>query len=117
MQPEFDRDEAKKYLAEQDRQQREQQEKERSLLFQKAVAILKKKFEGTAVEVYLVGSITQPYQFRTTSDVDIVLKNFTGDRFDVWTQMEKEIGRPVEIILFEICSFQEFVLSDGYKVI
>lgn len=116
MQPEFDQEEAKKYLTKQDCQQREQREQERSLLFQKVVAILKQKFGKTFVDVYLVGSIIRPYQFSASSDVDIVLKNFTGDRFELWTQLEKEIGRSVEIILFESCSFQEFVSSEGYKI-
>lgn len=117
MTPEFDRDEAKKHLSEQDRQQRVKQELERSLVFQKVVTILKQKFEGTSVDVYLVGSITRPHQFSNSSDVDIVLKNFTDDRFELWTTLEKEVGRPVEIILFENCSFQEFVLKEGYKVL
>jgi hypothetical protein len=46
-----------------------------------------------------------------------VVKNFHGDRFDLWAFLEKEIGRKVEVIPFETCHFQEFVLKDGLKVI
>lgn len=116
MEPAFNSDEAKKFLSAREERERETQEQERTLLFQKVISILKKEFQETNVEVFLVGSIIRPYKFTSRSDVDIVLKNFEGERFDVWTKLEELIGRNVEIILFEKCSFQEFVNSEGFKV-
>ena len=113
----FDADEAKKFLLERDRKEKEERENARKKLLEEVIAVLKEEFKDSSVEVYLVGSITRPFAFSSHSDVDIVLKNFNGDQFDIWTKLEKIIGRSVEIILFETCHFQEFVLKDGLKVI
>lgn len=113
----FDFNEAKKNLEKQERQKKEALEQERIDLLENVVNALKTiKFEPS-VEVFLVGSITQPYKFHSGSDVDIVLKNFTGDRFDLWPQLERMIKRNVEVIIFENCSFQDYVMSMGYRVI
>lgn len=113
----FDRDEAKKFLFERETAAKEKLEQERQQIFQKVVAFLKEEFKGTDVEVYLVGSLLIPYRFTNSSDVDIVLKNFHEDRFDLWTKLEEKIGRKIEIILFEKCSFKKFVIAQGFKVI
>lgn len=117
MKREFDRDEAKKFLSAREEQESEKLEQVRTHLFQKVVTLLREEFKGTNVGVFLVGSIVRPYRFTTSSDVDIVLKNFDGDRFDIWTKLEAKLGRNVEVILFEKCSFQEFVETEGFKVI
>lgn len=108
---------AKKNLIERDKIEKENGERDRIQLFEKAVSVLENEFKETSVEVYLVGSITQPYRFTSSSDIDIVLKNFIGDRFELWTKLEEKLGREVEIILFEKSAFQEFVKSQGFKVI
>ena len=113
----FDFDEAKKFLLARDQKEKENLELERKQTLQKVVAILEAEFQNTGVEVFLVGSLLLPYSFTSRSDVDIVLKNYSGDRFDLWTKLEEKIGRNVEVILFEKCPFQEFVIQEGYKVI
>ncbi|HEX2583462.1 MAG TPA: hypothetical protein VHL30_05035 [Chlamydiales bacterium] len=113
----FDSEEAKKFLLEREQKEKQEKERERKNLLQKAISILEEEFTGTAVEVYLIGSILRPFSFTSKSDVDIVLKNYKGDRFDFWTKMEAKIGRSVEIIAFETCSFQEFILKNGLKVL
>lgn len=60
--------------------------------------ILQEEFHGSSVEVFLVGSILKPFQFAERSDIDIVVKNYDHDRFDLWTKLETKIGRTVEII-------------------
>lgn len=97
--------------------QREANEQSRQILLKKAIDSIKELFEGTAIEVFLVGSIVQPNKFTSTSDVDIVLKNFKGDRLDIWTKLEGMIERDVEIILFETCHFQDHILKDGKRII
>lgn len=113
----FDSEKAKNFLATREQQEKEKAEEERKKLLKQVLAILKKEFQNTSIEIYLVGSITRPFSFTSHSDVDIVLKNYQGDRFEIWTKLEKQIGRDVEIILFETCSFQEFVLKEGLKVL
>lgn len=113
----FDPDLAKKHLEARESQEREAREKERIAAFTAVVHRLKGMEFPQQIEVYLVGSITQPYLFYPHSDIDIVVKNFQGDRFDLWTQLEELLGRRVEIILFEKCHFQDHILKNGYKVI
>jgi predicted nucleotidyltransferase len=113
----FDSDEAKRFLEMREEREKAEYEKERKGVLDRTISALKDEFANTNVEVYLVGSITRPFSFTSRSDVDIVLKNFHGDRFDIWTKLEKKIQRTVEIILFETCTFQEFVIKEGLKVI
>lgn len=112
----FNSEEAKKFLLAKEERERNEKEEERKALLQKVIFILENEFKGSSVEVYLVGSILQPFHFSSRSDVDIVLKNFKEDRFALWTRLEEKIGRKIEIISFETCRFQEFVLKDGFKV-
>ena len=117
MAKEFDIEQSKKFLKERDEKEKEKSELERKDLLQKVVKILKNEFKETGVEVFLVGSILRPFSFSMHSDVDIVLKGYKGDRFDLWPKLEKKIGRPIEIILFESCHFKEWVLKEGLKVL
>jgi predicted nucleotidyltransferase len=112
----FDSEEAKKFLFAREQKEREEKEEARKKLLKVVILTLQDAFKESSVEVYVVGSILRPFAFSSSSDVDIVLKNYTGDRFDLWTQLEEKIGRSVEIIPFETCEFQEFVLKDGLKV-
>lgn len=113
----FDYEEAKKNLAHLDEEKQKANEQTRQDFLTKVISILKEEFKSSNVEVFLVGSITRPFSFTPNSDVDIVLKNFHEDRFDIWTKLERKMERQVEIILFEKCHFQEFVLSQGLKVV
>jgi predicted nucleotidyltransferase len=117
MNDDFDSQEAKEFLLARENQEKTSKEVERKKTLEKVISILKEEFEGSSVEVYLVGSIIKPFNFSSHSDVDIVLKNYTGDRFDYWGKLESKIGRQVEIILFETCHFQEFILKEGLKVV
>lgn len=111
----FDSEEAKNFLIAKEEREKQQKEEERNSLLQKVILILEKEFKGSSVEVYLIGSILKPFGFSSHSDVDIVLKNYKEDRFDFWAKLERKLSRKVQIILFEACSFQEFVLKEGFK--
>lgn len=113
----FDPDIAKNHLEAGESQERERREGERIATLALVVDRLKAFEFSKEVELYLVGSITQPYQFYPHSDIDIVIRNFQGDRFALWTELEAIIHRKVEIILFEKCSFKDHVLKRGYRVI
>lgn len=113
----FDSEEAKNFLLAKEEREKQQREEERNSLLQKVISILEKEFKGSSVEVYLIGSILKPFGFSSRSDVDIVLKNYKEDRFDFWAKLERNLSRKVEIILFETCPFQEFVLKEGFKII
>jgi predicted nucleotidyltransferase len=117
MKEKFDSEEAKKHLLAKEKFESQQKEEERKTLLQNVIAILQKEFKGSSVEVYLIGSIIQPCRFYSRSDVDIVLKNYKGNRFELWAQLERKIGRKIEIIPFETSRLQEFVLKEGLKVV
>lgn len=113
----FDEEAAEKYLSAREHEIRQLNEHERLKMLEQCTNVLKDYFQNGMVEVYLVGSIIQPFQFHKNSDIDIVLKGFTGDRFEIWTKLEKALNRSVEIIPFETCHFQEHILKYGLKVI
>ena len=112
----FDVKAAKEFLEAKELKEKTQREEERVFFLEKVRAMLQGEFSESSVEVYLVGSILRPYQFYSHSDVDVVVKNFTGDRFAFWTKLESILQRNVEIILFENCPFQEYVLEKGQKI-
>ena len=109
-------DDAKKFLEDQEIARKEKEEINRKAMLELVIESLRQLFEKKSVEIYLVGSVIKPYMFRPDSDIDVVLKGFKGDRFEIWTQLEAMIKRNVEIILFEYCPFQDHVLNSGYKV-
>jgi hypothetical protein len=113
----FNSKEAKENLMKRDHKEKENKEKMRKEVLAHVKSVLNSEFSNSGVEVYLVGSVIRPYAFNSNSNVDIVLKNFSGDRLDIWTNLEKKIDRDVEIILFEKCEFQEHVLEIGMKII
>ncbi len=117
MKEEFNCEEARRFLLAREEIEKSQKELVRKQVLQKVMTIIQNEFKGSEVEVYLVGSITKPQAFSSHSDVDVVLKNYRGDRFDFWVKLEAEIGREVEVILFERCRFQEFVIKEGLKVV
>lgn len=87
MNKKFDSDEAEKFLFEKEQKEREEREKERKFLLKKIISVLESEFKGSNVEVYLIGSILQPFRFSSRSDIDIVLKNFHEDRFNFWAKL------------------------------
>lgn len=113
----FDIDAAKKFLREREEKEKEHFEEMRKIVLEKTIEVLRQEFQGSSVEVYLVGSITQPFEFTDRSDIDIVLKNFQGDFFDVWSKLQQKLDRIIEVILFETCHFQEHILKHGKKVL
>ena len=113
----FDDKEAKKFLLAKEEKEKALQEQNRLAVLEKVILTLKEEFQGSTVEVYLIGSVTQPFRFSANSDIDIVLKNYPGDRFEFWAKLEGKLDRRVEIIVFETCHFQDFVLKQGLKVV
>lgn len=112
----FDADSAKKYLKEREEKARQENERLRLAVLAEVMSALKEELFENNVEVFLVGSITRPFTFTKRSDVDIVVKNFTQDRFDLWTKLESRLGRNVEVILFENCSFKNHIEKEGLRV-
>lgn len=113
----FDQHEAEKNLAAREKIARESREQMRLDMLKKCDEYLKQRFSSEKTEVYLIGSITRPYSFHENSDIDIVLKNYSGDRFEIWTELEASLHRRVEVIIFESCHFQEHIIQQGMKVV
>lgn len=112
----FDENEAIENLKKIAEERVDEQEKNRLFVLNKVIETVKNYFDGTPVEVFVIGSLIQPGKFRSDSDVDLVLKNFSGDRFDVWTFLEKQIPRKVEVILYENCSFKDHIDKFGLRI-
>ena len=112
----FDLEKARRFLLLREQNRKNFLEAKRQEVLQKTILALKEFFKDSRVEVYLVGSILKPYHFTQRSDIDIVTKNFRGDRFELWSQLEDICGREIDLIIFEKCNFQEYVLQYAYKV-
>lgn len=117
MEKKFDRQEAKKKLLRQEQLQIDEAEAKRREILDLTMRVLNDEFSGQGIEVYLVGSLITPYGFNSHSDIDIVLRNFSGDRFEIWAHLEGKINRTLEIILFEKCEFKEYILEKGMRVV
>ena len=115
--PDFDAEAARQNLQRKELAKSIKQEEFRIKLLQKAIEVLLEYFRDQKVEVWLIGSIIQPNHFSERSDIDIVVKNFHGDRFALWSILEKKIGHEAEIVRFEECSFQDDILTFGKKVL
>lgn len=117
MSQEFDYNAAKKNLQRIEDKKQALIEKERLAVLERTQSVLKEMFKGSGIEVFLVGSVVVPGKFHEGSDVDIVLKGFTGDRFELWPELERKIDRQVEVILYEKCSFKDYIDQNAFRVV
>lgn len=113
----FDEDAARKSLMRKEMTKVAEQEHLRQQLLNKTIDILRQELKDKNLEVWLIGSITCPHRFTKRSDVDIVVKNYFGDRFDLWTLLEKKIEHEIEIIRYEECHFRDEIPITGLKVL
>ena len=113
----FDVNAAKEFLRKREEKEEAFFEETRKSVLEKTIKVLRQEFQGSAVEVYLVGSIIQPFQFTDRSDIDIVLKNYQGDFLNIWSELQKKLDRTIQVIFFETCHFQEYILKSGQKVL
>lgn len=109
--------EVTKFLAKRDRKRKEDLEVKRKAILKKTISTLKAILSNTDIEVYLVGSIIMPYKFRKDSDIDIVIKDYKGDRLSLWSLLDEKLKRNVDLIIFEKCGFKEEIKKYGLKVI
>lgn len=117
MEQEFDTHEARENLAKLEKAKKDLSEKERLEVLSKTTEVLKSYFADKGIQVYLIGSLIQEGKFTRRSDVDIVLKGFHGDRFELWPDLEQKIDRKVEVILYEKCGFQDHVDRYGLRIV
>lgn len=117
MNEEFDYQKAKDHLFQKSKQQDERLEQLRISTLENTVRFLKEFFKNSSVEVYLVGSLIQTGKFTENSDIDIVLKKFKGDRFEIWSIIEDNLRRKIEIILYENSNIKDHIDKNGFKVL
>jgi predicted nucleotidyltransferase len=96
---------------------RKDREKFRLHLIEKLFDTLRKlRVEVSFHEAYLFGSISRPYKFSGTSDIDI---GFTGlkaeDFFKAMSFISREIGRDVDVVQLEGHRLAEKIKRDGIK--
>lgn len=83
----------------------------------KTIADLKAAFRGMPdVNVYLFGSITEPYGFTKYSDIDIAVGNYQGSRLDLFCQIEMMLNFKIDLVILEKCSFREDIIKQGFKI-
>ena len=68
------------------------------------------------MEAYIFGSVTKPYQFGESSDVDIAFKGLDKESLFVAVSfLNRELGREVNVALLENVHFKEKIIRDGIK--
>lgn len=68
------------------------------------------------MEAYIFGSVTKPYQFGESSDVDIAFKGLDKERlFATISFLNRELGRELNVVLLEDVHFKEKIIRDGIK--
>jgi predicted nucleotidyltransferase len=112
----FDENASRENLKRKEIANRAGSEELRRKLLSTTMDILHKEIDQKGTEIWLIGSILKPNGFTKRSDIDIVVKNYKGDRFDLWTLLESKIDHEIEIIRFEECDFQDDILKYGLKV-
>ncbi len=113
----FDENSARENLKNKELAKAASREELRIRLLARSRDVLLHEFKNTHVEVWLIGSILRQNQFAKRSDIDIVIKGFSGDRFDLWTHLEAAVEHAIEIIRYEECDFQNEIRAKGLKVL
>jgi len=113
----FDSEKARRSLEKKESDSKAALEQLRLAVLARAQEVLSTEFGSSEVEVYLVGSVTQPGAFRKDSDIDVVLKGFDGDRFGVWTRLESAMSREVTIMRCEESASADWFEAHGLRVI
>ena len=78
-----------RFLSKRDKAQRARLEAKRKDILKNVIAVLAATFANTNTEVYIIGSLIEPYKFKENSDIDIVVKNYQGDHFLLWSKLEE----------------------------
>ena len=105
-----------RFLSKRDKAQRACLEAKRKDILKNVMAVLAATFANTNTEVYIIGSLIEPYKFKENSDIDIVVKNYQGDHFLLWSKLEEKFARKVDLIIFERCGFQKEIQQYGLKI-
>lgn len=112
----FNEDESIRHLRKQEQEKEENREIQRKKTLGRVQEVLKEVFDGSDITIYLIGSILQKGKFHANSDIDIVLKGYSGDRFEVWSKLESLLDFSIEVIYYEEIDFQEDVEKLGLRV-
>lgn len=97
---------------------KQEQEEKRCDYLSRVQEILTQYFaEGGADSVYICGSLLSPNSFTEESDIDIAVSGLRGNILRVSADLENEIGRDIDLIELEHCSFRTKIEKEGLKVL
>ena len=79
-------------------------------------AIQRLREEVPFQEAYLFGSVTETYQFGTSSDIDIAFKGLDRDRlFFAVSFLSRYLERDVNVVHIEGIDFKDKILKEGMR--
>lgn len=94
-----------------------QREQERQRVLSQAVEALQRYFADKRVRaVYLTGSILREGKFVPFSDIDVAVEGLEEDYLRTLAELEGVLGRQVDLIELEKCSFRQQILERGLRV-
>lgn len=75
-------------------------------------------FKATEVkEVYVIGSILEEGNFYEFSDIDIAVRGLKDRYFKVYGDLEEIVGRNIDLIELERCSFRDILKKRGLRIV
>jgi predicted nucleotidyltransferase len=68
-------------------------------------------------EVFVYGSITAPFRFHAKSDIDLAILKDPGGAaiYRLQSQIEEQLGRPVDLVLLNESRLREKILASGER--
>lgn len=80
------------------------------------LALQRLSSEVSFEKAYIFGSLTKPYQFTESSDVDIAFFGLDKDElFFVTSFLNRELGRDVNVLCIENVLFKDKILKEGIE--
>jgi predicted nucleotidyltransferase len=89
----------------------------RKRLLNKTIHLLNDYFTRfPQTNVYLFGSITKENVFTTDSDIDIAVANYSGQRIELYCEIEELLNHTIDLVILEKCSFSDNITRHGLKI-
>ena len=107
----------KSYLFSKQAIQASQYEKMRLSELNNTVAILQQFFKNEAGKVFIFGSINHKGCFFPSSDIDIAVSGFQGNRIDLYCALSNLFQRKIDLVILEKSRIKEYILNDCIQII
>ncbi|RKY03231.1 hypothetical protein DRP77_06660 [Candidatus Poribacteria bacterium] len=108
----------RRLIEERRRTELERRERMRREVLEKTIAALRERLRDEEVKsVYIFGSLLREGKFYDFSDIDIAVEGFRGDIWELGSELERSLGRDVDLIRLEKSGLKRMIEERGLRVI